>query len=239
MPEYAVILAEPLIAGNIGSVARCMSNFGVADLVLFNPCQLGDDAYRFAKHGRHIVENARTVQTFEKAVEALDLVIGTSGKPTSNEKKFLRHPMTPGDFAEHVGEKQGRVGLVFGREDQGLSNEELAMCDILVTIPTAEVNPIMNVSHAVAVVLYELYTLDKGPMERTLAGSTEKETLNELWAELLEDINYPEHKRAKTKVMFRKIVARASLSEWEFHTLAGVVSRASKSINLKKRKKAR
>jgi tRNA C32,U32 (ribose-2'-O)-methylase TrmJ len=85
------------------------------------------------------------------------------------------------------------------------------------------------------VILYELYKLDRGPMERTLAGETEKETLNELWAALLEGINYPEHKKAKAKVMFRKIVARADLSEWEFHTLAGVVNRASKSIERAKR----
>jgi TrmH family RNA methyltransferase len=236
MPDYVVILAEPLIAGNIGSVARSMSNFGVDELILFNPCELGDDAYRFSKHGRHIVENAKITESFDEALDGLDLIIGTSGIPTDNERKFLRHPMTPKDFAELVGEKQGRVGLVFGREDQGLSNEELAKCDILVTIPTAEANPIMNIAHAATVILYELYTLDKGPMEKTLAGSTEKETLNKLWAELLEEINYPEHKKAKTKVMFRKIVGRADLSEWEFHTLAGVVSRASKSINRKKRK---
>jgi len=232
-----VVLAEPLIAGNIGSVARSMSNFGAEELVLFNPCELDDDAYRFAKHGRFIVENAKITKTFDEAIQGLDLVIGTSGIPSGNERKFLRHPMSPSDFAEYVGEKQGRVGLVFGREDQGLSNEELAKCDIMVTVPTAELNPIMNVSHAVTVVLYELFRLDKEPMARTLVGEREKETLNELWAALLEEINYPEHKKAKTKVMFRKIVARADLSEWEFHTLAGVVNRASKSIKRHKKKK--
>lgn len=236
MPDYVIILAEPIIAGNIGSVARSMSNFGVDELILFNPCDLGDDAYRFAKHGRHIVENAKMTATFEEAIENLDLIIGTSGIPTDNERKFLRHPMAPADFAEYVGEKEGRVGIIFGREDQGLSNEELAKCDILVTIPTAKPNPIMNISHAVTVILYELYALDKEPMEKTLAGATEKETLNELWAELLEDISYPNHKKAKTKVMFRKIVARADLSEWEFHTLAGVVNRASKTIKRKSKK---
>ncbi len=233
MPDYVVILAEPLIAGNIGSVARCMSNFGVRELILVNPCELADDAYRFAKHGRHIIEKAKTVKTFEEALDGLDLVIGTSGKPTENQKKFLRHPLTPAEFADHIGRKKGRVGIVFGRESQGLSNEELAKCDMLVTIPTADINPIMNISHAATVILYELYSLGKGPMEKTLAGSIEKQTLNELWAELLDEINYPEHKKAKTKVMFRKIVARADLSQWEFHTFAGVVSRASKSIRRK------
>ena len=107
MPDYVVILAEPLIAGNVGSVARSMSNFGVEELILFNPCELGDDAYRFSKHGRFIVENANITETFDEAIQGLDLVIGTSGVPTGNERKFLRHPMTPGDFAEYVGRSRG------------------------------------------------------------------------------------------------------------------------------------
>jgi len=236
MPEFVVILAEPRIPGNIGSVARAMSNFGVAELILYNPCTLGDDAYRFSKHGRHIVENSRIVDSFEEAIAGHDLIIGTSGIPTGNEKKFLRHPTTPSEFSEHVRSREGRIGLVFGREDQGLNNEELAKCDILVTIPTSDENPIMNLSHAVTVILYELYMLDKGPMKKTLAGAKEKETLNDLFSGLLDDIAYSEHKKAKTKVMFRKIIARAELSQWEFHTLAGVVSRASKTINWEKPK---
>ncbi len=237
MPEFVVILAEPKIAGNIGFLARGMSNFGLEELILFNPCGLEDDAYRFAKHGRRIVENAKIVDSFETAIENCDLIIGTSGIPTDNEKKFLRHPMTPKEFAEHVEGKGGRVGLVFGREDIGLRNEELAKCDILVTIPTSGDNPIMNISHAATVLLYELYMLDKEPAERKLAGSTEKETLNDLFSELLDEINYPKHKKAKTRVMFRKIMARADLSHWEFHTLAGVVSRAGKSIRRGKSKR--
>ena len=230
MADFVVILVEPRIAGNIGSVARGMSNFGLNELILCNPCDLGDDAYRFAKHGRFIVENMKIVNSLDEAFEGLDLIVGTSGAKTDNQRKFLRHPMTPREFTEHVKDKEGKIGLVFGREDQGLSNDELARCDILVTIPTHEINPIMNLSHAASVLFYELYAADKGPMKKDLAGSTEKEALNELFAELLEEINYTEHKRPKTKIMFRKILARADLSEWEFHTLAGVYSRAIKSV---------
>jgi len=206
MPEFVVVLVEPLIPGNIGSVARSMSNFGLKELRLYNPCELGDDAYRFAKHGRFIIENA------------------------NSQKKFLRQPVTPKEFTEHVKDKDGKIGLVFGREDQGLSNDELAKCDILVNIPTHEINPIMNLSQAATVMFYELFSADKSSMKKDLAGSTEKETLNDLFAEMLEEINYTEHKKPKTKIMFRKVIARADLSEWEFHTLAGVYSRAVKTV---------
>lgn len=230
MAEFVVVLVEPLIPGNIGSVARSMSNFGLSELRLCKPCDLGDDAYRFSKHGRFILENHKEHDDLDKALDGLDLIVGTSGAKTDNQRKFLRHPMTPKEFAEHVADKSGKIGLVFGREDQGLSNDELAKCDMMVTIPTHEVNPIMNLSHAATVLFYELYSTDKGPMKKDLAGETEKETLNDLFAEMLEEINYTEHKKPKTKIMFRKVIARADLSEWEFHTLAGVYSRAIKTV---------
>ena len=236
MAEFVVVLVEPLIAGNIGSVARAMSNFGLDELRLFNPCDLGDDAYRFSKHGRFILENAKVVDTLDQAFEGLDMLVGTSGAKTFNQRKFLRHPLTPREFTEHVKDKNGKIGLIFGREDQGLSNDELARCDMLVNIPTHEVNPIMNLSHAVTVLLYELFAADKEPMKRDLAGAVEKEALNRLFAEMLEEINYMEHKKPKTKIMFRKVIARADLSEWEFHTLAGVFSRAVKTVRWERKR---
>ncbi len=239
MAEFIVILVEPLIAGNIGSVARGMSNFGLSELRLYKPCDLGDDAYRFSKHGRFIVENAKTYNDLEEAYAGLDLIVGTSGAKTDNQRKFLRHPMTPREFSDHVADKKGKIGLVFGREDQGLSNDELARCDILVNIPTHEINPIMNLSHAATVLFYELFSKDKGPMVKDLAGETEKEALNDLFEEMLETINYTEHKKPKTKIMFRKIVARSDLSEWEFHTLAGVYSRAIKTVRWERDKVAK
>ena len=124
--------------------------------------------------------------------------------------------------------------MLFGREDKGLLNDELKGCDMLVTIPTDEVNPIMNLSHACTVVFYELFSSGRARRPKRLAGSKEKEVVNKLFAELLDAAKYPQHKKAKTKVMFRKIVARAGLSTTEFHTLAGVFSRASKAIKWKK-----
>ena len=230
MPEFVIVLVEPLIPGNIGSVARSMSNFGLSELRLYNPCYLGDDAYRFAKHGRFIIENAKIVDSLDEAYEGLDLLVGTSGAKTDSQKKFLRQPVTPKEFTEHVKDMEGKIGLIFGREDQGLSNDELARCDMLVNIPTHEINPIMNLSQAATVMFYELFSADKSSMTKLLASEFEKETLNDIFAELLEEINYSAHKKAKTKIMFRKIIARADLSEWEFHTMAGVYSRAIKSV---------
>ncbi|MCK4265842.1 MAG: RNA methyltransferase [Thermoplasmata archaeon] len=234
MPDFAVVLVGPKIPGNIGAVARAMSNFEMDELILVDPCKLEDDAYRFAKHARHIVENATVFDEFEKAIEDLDIVVGTTGIMTENERKFLRQPTTPQELADHLADKNGRVGLIFGREDYGLMNEELARCDILVTIPTSEEYPILNLSHAAAIMFHEVHSKREVRKDRSLADGKEKETLNQLFSELLEVTNYSEHKRAKTKVMLRRIMARADLSVWEFHTLAGVVSRAINSVKRNK-----
>jgi tRNA/rRNA methyltransferase len=230
MPDITVILVEPKFPGNIGSVARAMSNFGLDRLVLVNPCKLGDDAPRYAKHGRFVLERARTVKKLATALKGLDIVVGTTGRPTGSDKKFLREPITPRQLAEKYSSKSGRIGILFGREDYGLFNEELRHCDVLVTIPAHETNPIMNLSHACTVIFYELYANGQKPRKKKLAKSVEKEALNRIFSELLDEITYSQHKKAKTKIMFRKIVARAGLSTWEFHTLAGVFTRATKSV---------
>ena len=236
MPQFSVVLVEPKFPGNIGFIARSMANFGMSDLLLINPCELGDDAFRFAKHARPIIENARIFDSLDDVAQELDLIVGTSGVLTENERKFNRHPMTPKEFVEHIMSKDGRVGLVFGREDQGLYNDEIARCDILINIPTSDDYPIMNISHAATILFYELGSLGESSKEMTKTTALEKETVNELFSELLDDINYPAHKRSKTKIMFRRIIARADLSKWEFHTFAGVISRASKSIKRSKEK---
>ncbi|MBA3045462.1 MAG: RNA methyltransferase [Candidatus Thermoplasmatota archaeon] len=237
MPEYIVILMEPKFPGNIGSVARAMSNFDLGHLVLVNPCELGDDAYRYSKHGRYILENAMVVNELSEALDMADIIVGSTGKPTDSNRKFLREPITPKQLATFMASKTGRVGLLFGREDRGLLNEELKNCDILVTIPTHEINPILNLSHAATILFYELFSPPKSTRVKTFAGSKEKKVMNKLFADLLEEITYQPYKKEKTKVMFRKIVARAGLSSNEFHTLAGVFSRAVKVVKRLKQEK--
>ena len=115
------------------------------------------------------------------------------------------------------------VSLVFGREDAGLSNEELEICDIVVNIPTSPEYPSMNLSHAVAVVLYELSDIKGG--ERYLADHSDVELLYEHIDEVLDDIEYKEHKENKTKLMLQRILGRAELTGREVQTLRGVLRR--------------
>jgi tRNA/rRNA methyltransferase len=102
---------------------------------------------------------------------------------------------------------------------------------VVVTVPTSAEYPVMNLSHAVAVVLYELRRGMTLPHETIKASEFERDKLLEAFDALLESTDYPPHKLENTRVMLRRIMGRSTLSEWEFHTMMGVVSRATKRIN--------
>ena len=141
------------------------------------------------------------------------------------------------DFAKKIFELQGKIGLVFGREDYGLYNEEIAECDALIRIPTSESYLALNLSHAVSLVLYSLYIKNEYiPKEKRNIGKIEKEKLFGFFSNLLEEIHYPEHRKENTKIMFKRIMGRAMPSKWEYHTLMGVFSRTLEKIRDKKKK---
>ncbi len=232
MPDITVVLVEPKIAGNVGAVARSMSNFGFRELALVNPCPLDDEAYKRAKHGRPVLEGARVFSRLDEALSAADLSVGTTGISTKREKAFHRQSMPPRELAASVVEVSGSVAILLGREDYGLYNEELDLVDLLVSVPCDPDHPVMNISHAATIILYELYMALSQPQASRprQASGFEKERLLSAFDELLTDISYPSHKRRRTEVMFRRLVGRATPSKWEFHALMGVLRGASKTI---------
>lgn len=228
MPKFRVVLVEPLNDGNIGAIARSMKNFGLDELVLVRPCAVGEEATKRAMHGIDILKKAETVFTEREALMGVNFVAATSGVNTSNEKNFSRISLSPREFAAKIGDAEGTVALMFGREDFGLDKEVIRKCDFLVTIPANPAYSILNISHAAAILFYELFSSGIVKWEPRLAGELEKEKLYEYFAMLLDAVDYPPHKKAKTQVMFRRLIGRAVPTTWEFHTLMGVLDGAIK-----------
>jgi TrmH family RNA methyltransferase len=229
-PDLVVVLAGPKTPGNVGAVARVMSNFQVDELRIVEGVPFEEDTYKRALHARGILENARRFDDFKSALDGLDFTAATTGITNLNDKRHLRNPLTPRALHERISNMEGRVGLVFGREDFGLYNDELALCDIVVTVPTSPEYPVMNLSHAVAVILYEIrrdYALAHDTIK---ASQEERDRLLEAYDELMEVTDYPPHKLVATRVMIRRIIGRSTLSEWEYHTMMGIVRRATKRI---------
>lgn len=224
MPRFRVVLIEPLHDGNIGAIARAMKNFGLEELVLVRPCAIGEEATKRSMHAIDILRNAKRVFTEAEALIGADFVAATSGISTSNEKRFSRIAMAPKEFVEKVKDVDGTIAILFGREDFGLDKELIRRCDFLITVPANPEYAIMNISHAAAVVFYELFASNVVKWEPRKATELETEKLHEYFALLLDVIDYPKHKKTKTKVMFRRLVARSAPSTWEFHTLMGVLN---------------
>jgi len=237
MAAIRIVLVEPKNEGNVGAIARAMKNFAAQDLVLVRPCPLGSEARRRAMHGSDVLEGAKAFQDLEAALEGADLIVGTSGIDTASEKRFARISMTPWDLADRVARLDGTVALLLGREDFGLLDDELLRCDVLVTIPASEAYPILNVSHAAAILLYELGAPRKPRKTPRRASGLEKERLHAALSDLLEATDYPAHKRTRTKIIFRRLLGRAVPTKWEFHALMGVFQRATKRIRQLERRR--
>jgi tRNA/rRNA methyltransferase len=229
-PDLVIVLAEPKTAGNVGAVARAMANFGIVQLRIVQGVPLDEEAYKRALHAASILEDARHYDDLASALEGLDFTVATSGIVNYNDKRHIRNALTPAQLAERVAPMEGTLGLVFGREDFGLFTEELALCDLVVTVPTSPEYPVMNLSHAVAVLLYELHRELPLPHETIKASEAERDLLLATFDDMMAATHYPPHKLENTRVMLRRIIGRSTLSEWEYHTLMGVIQRANKRI---------
>jgi TrmH family RNA methyltransferase len=214
-----------------------MMNFDFENLYLVKPSKFDDECYARAMHAQKILDNAKIFSNFNDAVKELDYLVATSSIESKSDKRHLRNAVLLEDFSTKIFEVEGKIGLVFGREDYGLYNDEIAACDIMVKIPTSKDYLSLNLSHAVSLVLYSLFIKKKliSKKRRTL-DKIEKEKLHDFFSSLLDEIDYPTHKKENTKIMFRRIMGRAMPSKWEFHTLMGVFSKTLEKVKKGKTK---
>jgi len=235
MISVAVVDAET--PGNIGTIARSMKNFGVAELLLVDPPALDPDgeAYGFAGQAREdILPEAREV-TFDYLVENYHTVACTA---TTNEddSSHVRYPAkTPGELADSLRGVDSDTCLVFGRERVGLTNDELARLDEICSIPASADYPVLNLGQAATIVLYELreLTVPRDQHPEDLHVRAEEAAVEGLIGEFetfLHSIDHPEEKRHRVRRLFRRLVGRAHPTGREAKTLRGVFRRARQRI---------
>jgi RNA methyltransferase, TrmH family, group 1 len=230
MPELRIVLVNPKFEGNVGAIARSMSNFDVDELYLVDPCDLGEDALRRSKHGSYILENAVVTETVEEALSGCFLVAGTSGIVTKGDRNYARVPVPLREFAQQTFGYEEKIALVFGREDTGLLQEEVNKCDVLVNIPTSETNPILNLSHAATIAMYEMFHAGACMRRSEPADRIEKEFMFDFFEDLMDAIDYPAQRREDTAVMFRRMMGRSIPTKYEYNTIMGIFGDASKII---------
>ena len=204
-----------------------MANFGLKNLVLINPPTLTPEAYYQATHGKYIVENALVYPSLDEFYQSkrIDFKIASTGV-AGGSYNLSRIPLRPEQLSESIN-INNKIALLFGREGDGLSNKEIEDCDLCVSIPTDPSYPILNISHAAAIIFYELF---KNKHEYAVEGleessSLEKEYLIKDMTDLINGLDIPEHKKKNGLKTFKNIINRAFITGREAHTFKGILRR--------------
>jgi len=225
----AIVCVRPAIAANVGAIARVMKNFGVSDLRLVAPHAdpLDEQARKLSTHGEEILHAARSFEDFGDAVQDCVLVLGTSarvGGPVRRQSVVRLDQIMPRVVQA---QQQGRVAMVFGPEQTGLADAEVTRCHYLVTIPTDENYPALNLAQAVAISLYEWRKawLERTslPMAAEAASFKLQERMFKNLEEALRQIHFLWGDNAESLMhALRHLLGRAQLSEMEVELLLGL-----------------
>jgi tRNA/rRNA methyltransferase len=154
------VLVEPKVPENIGASARAIKTMGFSKLVLVNPCNWMEGKSKWVAHGSgEILENAVTFSTLKDAVKDSDFIIATSSKQRTVMHDYVPIRVLPG-LLNDKSDSIEIVSLVFGREESGLTNDEIKLCDVTSTISMACSYPSLNLSQAVMICAYEIAGLN-------------------------------------------------------------------------------
>lgn len=237
MVKLRVVLVEPEYEINLGAVARLMRNFGQGRLYIVNPkCEIGFTARMHAKHAEAVLTHARVCKSTAEAVKGCQIVVGTTGV-LHRHRKLLRNPLVPSELSLRLEKNAPRaeVALLFGREGIGLSASEIEVCDLLCTVPTSADYPVMNLSHAVAVMLYALSAYGKRlPKQKTEVSPGEMAALHKTIELLVERQGHHIRNLPKTKLAFKTVIGRAVPTGVELRCMLGVLRTTLKDLERKR-----
>ncbi len=157
--KIVFILVEPAVPENVGAAARAIKTMGFSDLILVNPCDyLCDKALMLAHGSNEILRNAKVFSSLKEALSDIDFSIATSAKQRWVKQNIIQST----EIKHFIREKEDIIeslAIVFGGEESGLSNEDIALCDRVAAIPLAEPYPSLNLSQAVMVFAYSLTSI--------------------------------------------------------------------------------
>ena len=238
LSNIRIVLVNTSHPGNIGATARAMKNMGLTDLALVQPKIFPSaEATSRASGADNILAGAGVYSSLQEALEPCELVLGSSAR--------IRHlgwsEIGPKKGCKLLvaGAKTAKVALVFGRENSGLSNEELELCNHLLHIPTNPDFSSLNVASAVQVLSYEIFsavigeqTIDSPEVEDRPATSKEFEGFFDHLLKTLEKTDFLElYKTKRLQQRIRRIFYRSELNRTEVNILRGILTAINNKLN--------
>src|SRR5882762_902574 len=232
-PGPCVILVEPQLADNIGAAARAMANFGLSQLRLVNPRQgwPHERAVVMAAGAERVLDGAKLYDCVQAAVGDLNYVFATTARAHDQAK-----PVVDAAAAAHVAAGKvaagESVGLMFGRERNGLENHEVALADRIITLPVNPAFASLNLAQAVVIVAYEWFRLASGgvlpfrmPSKSPAAPRRQLLAFFENLEHELEKVEFfrPPDKRETMVINLRNIFSRMQPTQQDIQTLHGVI----------------
>jgi tRNA/rRNA methyltransferase len=214
----SVVLVRPKHPGNIGAIARLLANFNIAQLYLINPqCEITQESKNRAKNAQDILNNTKTIQPAD--LKQFDLVVGTTAQ-IGKDANVRRSPLHVREWAKSRNSKSN-ITLLFGNEGTGLTNNEIELCDVLITVPTSRSYHALNLSHAVAITLYEVFSQKSNP-SYTPASTYDMAQVTKLLQETIESLEFPDvHKADTQRKTWRRIFAKSMLTHAESKSIMG------------------
>ncbi len=231
----AIILVEPQMGENIGMVARAMANFGLVELRLVNPRDgwPNERAQATASKADHIIEATKVYETLEQAISDLNFVYATTARERDGYKP-VRSPVVAAETLRTKFKAGEGTGILFGRERWGLTNEEVALADEIVTFPVNPAFASLNIAQAVLLMSYEwmksgMEDVAEVPFQAIEQRPSTKDQLFGLFDQLEEALDarnyfHPAGKKPKMVDNLRAVLSRRAFTEQEISVLRGVIS---------------
>ena len=235
--NISFILIDTLETGNIGASARALKNLGFSRLELVRPREFpSEEAGWFAHGAEDILSRVKVHQGLTEALRDKSVVIGTTRR--TGKKRGPVYPVR--DAVEDIRRlsENNRVALLFGKEDRGLTNREIAECSFMIRIPASRENPSYNLAQAVLIIAYELFSTDcPGTLVPATITSEELSVLFQRLRKIMKMVGYvPKGIRDDEETIMsdlRRIVSRASITGQEARMLHGIISQIEGSLGEK------
>jgi tRNA/rRNA methyltransferase len=232
-PGPVIVLVEPQLGENIGAAARAMANFGLSRLRLVRPRQTwpNDKARMMATGAVRVLDGVKLYDTLEGAIADCNFVLATTARAHDQAKPVIGPAEAAAEMAPRIGGGE-RVAVLFGRERNGLENDEVALADRIVTLPVNPAFASLNLAQAVVIVAYEWFKLAGGSKlpfampEKSKPAP--KQQLLSFFAALereLEKVEFfrPPDKRDTMQINLRNIISRMTPTQQDIQTLHGVI----------------